>query len=291
MNECVVALFRAVEIRRTLIRVSGGGIVAVAAAAATGGLAFESVFGQVPQSLNGAPVQVQPYVPEPGVPLITVTPGTPFLIGAGTGSGDGTEIGGEGTGDTSSVTGGGGVGESGSESVGSSTALAAMLGTAWGAAAVANAQTVGVNASALAATCVLESGCQNVGGSGAQGVFQMYPAAFNEGLQTAFAANPSPCCRSFRPCGCTSPSSSRQRCADAGTFSASRSPGYSPACSRHSYWRRTPRRRRYSSARRWWWWSRSAPRSRCCTAGDPGPARDFHRGDARAGLTKRRDLS
>jgi hypothetical protein len=192
MNECVVTLFRAVEIRRTLIRVSGGGIVAVAAAAATGGLAFESVFGQVPQSLNGAPVQVQPYVPEPGVPLITITPGTPFPIGAGTGSGgNGTEIGGEGTGNTSSVTGGGGVGESGSENVGSSTALAAMLGTAWGAAAVANAQTVGVNASALAATCVLESGCQNVGGSGAQGVFQMYPAAFNEGLQTALAANPS----------------------------------------------------------------------------------------------------
>ena len=34
-------------------------------------------------------------------------------------------------------------------------------------------------------------GCQNLGGSGAQGAFQMYPAAFNEGLQTALAAQPS----------------------------------------------------------------------------------------------------
>jgi hypothetical protein len=50
-----------------------------------------------------------------------------------------------------------------------------------------------VNASALAATCVVESGCgANVGnGSGAQGVFQMYRAAYNEGLTTALTANPS----------------------------------------------------------------------------------------------------
>lgn len=160
---------------------------------------YELAFGQVPQTLNGPPVQVQPYVPEPGAAVIVINPGTanPFPIGDrtggggggdGTGSGDGTGTAGDGTGG-----GGGGTGDGGSASgnVGSSTALATMLGTAWGATAVANAQTVGVNPSALAATCVLESGCQNVGGSGAQGVFQMYPAAFNEGLQTALAANPS----------------------------------------------------------------------------------------------------
>jgi hypothetical protein len=67
-----------------------------------------------------------------------------------------------------------------------------MLGTSWGSQAAANAQALGVNPSALAATCVVESGCGvNTGsGSGAQGVFQMYPAAFQEGLQTALAANP-----------------------------------------------------------------------------------------------------
>ena len=67
-----------------------------------------------------------------------------------------------------------------------------MMGTSWGNTAVSNATAVGVNPSALAATCVLESGCSTPsGGSGAQGVFQMYPAAFQEGLQTALAADPS----------------------------------------------------------------------------------------------------
>ncbi|MBN8902339.1 MAG: hypothetical protein J0H57_15010, partial [Rhodospirillales bacterium] len=44
------------------------------------------------------------------------------------------------------------------------------------------------------ATCVVESGCQNVGsssGSSATGAFQMQSAAYQEGLQTALAANPS----------------------------------------------------------------------------------------------------
>ena len=72
MNECVVALFRAVEIRRASIRACGSGIAALVCAVVASGLGLdlcESAFGQVPQSLNGAPVQVQPYVPEPGVPL------------------------------------------------------------------------------------------------------------------------------------------------------------------------------------------------------------------------------
>jgi hypothetical protein len=66
-----------------------------------------------------------------------------------------------------------------------------MLGTTWGATAVANAQALGLNPSALAATCVIESGCQNLSGSGAQGVFQMYSAAFQEGIQTALSIDPS----------------------------------------------------------------------------------------------------
>jgi hypothetical protein len=37
----------------------------------------------------------------------------------------------------------------------------------------------------------MESGCGvNLGSGGAQGVFQMFPAAYQEGLQTALAANP-----------------------------------------------------------------------------------------------------
>jgi hypothetical protein len=115
MNECVVALFRAAEIRRTLIRVYGSGIVVGVVAAATGGLALDSVFGQVPQTLSGAPVQVQPYVPEPGMPLIITSLGAPnpLPIGDATASGDGA-----GTGDD-----GNGGGETASGTVGSSTAL------------------------------------------------------------------------------------------------------------------------------------------------------------------------
>jgi len=124
---------------------------------------------------GGPPVQVIPYMTEPGVPSITITPGTanPFSGAAGSG------------GDSS---GGGSTGGN----VGSSDALSTMMGTSWGNAAVSNATAVGVNPSALAATCVLESGCSTQsGGSGTQGVFQMYPAAFQEGLQTALAADPS----------------------------------------------------------------------------------------------------
>jgi hypothetical protein len=192
------AYLRAKEVG-ALFGVPGSHVAALAVAAASTGMALESwgtAFGQVPQTLNGPPVQVQPYVPEPGVSLITINPGSPNplpIADAAASGGNDTGNGGDGGANAGNDSGDGGdvttVGGSGN--VGSNTALATMLGTAWGATAVANAQTLGVNPSALAATCVLESGCQNAGGSGAQGVFQMYPAAFNEGLQTALAANPS----------------------------------------------------------------------------------------------------
>lgn len=201
MSECVVGRFRAAEIRRTLTGVFGGGIVAGAAAVATGGLAFESVFGQVPQSLNGAPVQVQPYVPEPGVPSITITTGTPnpFPIGDATASGgDGSGDGGVGTGIAGDGAGIGGDGnggaETGSGTGGSSTALSTMLAQPWGAVAVANTQVLGVNASAIAATCVLESGCQNMAaasGSTVSGAFQMTNATYTSDINAVLAGNPS----------------------------------------------------------------------------------------------------
>jgi hypothetical protein len=66
-----------------------------------------------------------------------------------------------------------------------------MESASWGLQAIQNAEALGVNPSALAATCVLESGCQSTsGGGGAQGVFQMFSAAYQEGLQAALAANP-----------------------------------------------------------------------------------------------------
>ena len=148
--------------------------VRLVAAGMTTGLCLPMVDGamaQQAQSLNRPPVQVIPYASEPGVPTITINPGTPnpFPTGGGTGTGG---------------TGGGNTGDS--------SALTTLMGTSWGAQAIQNAEALGVNPSALAATCVLESGCsQPSGGGGAQGVFQMFPAAYQEGLAAALAADPS----------------------------------------------------------------------------------------------------
>jgi hypothetical protein len=146
---------------------------------------------QQAQTLDGAPVQVQPTALEPGVPAITVSVGTPNPFpgngGAGTGTGSGTS---DGTGDG---TGGGSGG--GATAAGDSSALSKMLSMPWGATAVSNAQTVGINPSALAATCVVESGCQNVGGSGSNGTitgaFQMSASTYTSMINAAVAANPS----------------------------------------------------------------------------------------------------
>jgi len=129
---------------------------------------------QVPQTVNGIPQQVIPTYPEQGAPTFTISPGTPTTGGtSGQGTGD---SGGTGTGTTD----------------GSSDALNTMLGQPWGSAAVNSAQTLGVSASALAATCVLESGCQNVGGSGTiSGAFQMSSSTYNSSLAAALAQDPS----------------------------------------------------------------------------------------------------
>jgi hypothetical protein len=67
-----------------------------------------------------------------------------------------------------------------------------MMGTAWGNTAVANSEALGVNPSALAATCVLESGCQNIGGSGTvAGAFQMTASTYTAMINSAVAQNPS----------------------------------------------------------------------------------------------------
>jgi len=156
-----------------------GGIVA-ATACAVAALAAVPAFGQVAVTLNGPPVQVRPYVPEPGLPDVTIPLGTlnPFPSDPSGGGSPGDPNGG-------GSPGGGG------PNVASSDSLSTMLSQPWGAAAVANAQALGVNPSALAATCVLESGCQNIGGGGsAQGAFQMMPATFTAMINAAVAQNP-----------------------------------------------------------------------------------------------------
>lgn len=141
-------------------------------------------FAQTTSVLSGGPpVQVVPYVTEPGVPAFSVTPGTANPFSGADGSGGGG-TGGSGGSDGTGGTGGGGVGNS--------DALSTMLGTSWGATAVNNAAALGVNPSALAATCVVESGCQNVAGSGTvAGAFQMIASTYTAMINAALAENPS----------------------------------------------------------------------------------------------------
>jgi hypothetical protein len=69
-----------------------------------------------------------------------------------------------------------------------------MMAQAWGNQAVDAANAMGVNAAALAATCVIESNCQNVGASGggsAAGVFQMISSTYTADINGALAYDPS----------------------------------------------------------------------------------------------------
>src|SRR6201998_604904 len=90
MNGWLVALSRAKEVVEVSLRRRRPGLGTLVTAAAPGCFALElciSAFGQVPQALNGPPVQVQPYVPEPGVPLLPINPGTPNPFSGADGAG------------------------------------------------------------------------------------------------------------------------------------------------------------------------------------------------------------
>ena len=74
----------------------------------------------------------------------------------------------------------------------SSDALDTMMATSWGAEAAQNAASLGMNASSVAAMCLVESGCNSDAQNGSfTGAFQMGSAAFQDGLATALAADPS----------------------------------------------------------------------------------------------------
>lgn len=76
--------------------------------------------------------------------------------------------------------------------IGDSPALTAMLGQDWGQQASDNATALGVNPSALAATCVLESNCTaNPGGTGTiSGAFQMSDGTYVQTVSEVQAGNP-----------------------------------------------------------------------------------------------------
>ena len=120
---------------------------------------------------NGLPVQVVPTFQEPGLPAFSFPDGSGLAVG-GSGSGSG----------------------SGSGDGASGEAYDTMMAQAWGNQAVDAANAMGVNAAALAATCVMESNCQNVGASGggsAAGAFQMISSTYTADINGAVAYDPS----------------------------------------------------------------------------------------------------
>jgi hypothetical protein len=120
-----------------------------------------------PQTINGVPQQIIPQVPEMGLGNFTIPTGTVSILGGSTAGGGGST----GTG---------------------SSALDTMLATSWGTSAAQSAQALGVNPSVLAATCVMESGCQNLGGTGSiTGAFQMTSATYQSNMAAALQDDPS----------------------------------------------------------------------------------------------------
>jgi hypothetical protein len=125
-----------------------------------------------PQTISGVPQQIIPQAQEVGLPAFTISTGTVSILGGAGGTGS-TSTGGTGTSTDSN-------------------SLDTMLATPWGASAQQSSQALGINASALAATCVVESGCQNVAGRGSiTGAFQMSASTFTSSLNAALAQDPS----------------------------------------------------------------------------------------------------
>src|SRR5271169_6789245 len=97
---------------------------------------------------SGLPVQVKPTFQEPGLPAFS------FPIGGSSSVG----------GPSSGVYDSGGSSSGGSvSSGGSGDVYNTMMAQDWGSQAGSAASAMGVSATALAATCVMESNCQNVG--------------------------------------------------------------------------------------------------------------------------------
>src|SRR5271169_4878034 len=126
---------------------------------------------------NGLPVQVHPTFSEPGLPAFS------FPVGGSSSAG----------GSSSSVDGSGGSSSGSVSSGGSGDAYNTMIAQDWGSQAADAAAAMGVSATALAATCVMESNCQNVGassGSSATGAFQMINSTYTADISGAVAYDP-----------------------------------------------------------------------------------------------------
>ena len=121
---------------------------------------------------GGPPILPVPTFMETGLPNYTMPVGTSSVLPpAGPGTGTGT-----------------------ASPPGSSDALTTLDSRSWGALAASNATAMGVNPSAIAATCMLETGCQSIaalGGSTVSGAFQMTNGTYSADIKQALVQNPS----------------------------------------------------------------------------------------------------
>jgi len=143
--------------------------LAVPILAVLGGVALAG--DPAPVIQNGMPTTVVPVFQEPGAPQFSYPAGSTAL-GSGTGGGTG------GTGDT-----GGGGGTLPANATLDQVAQQDYIQTA--------AAAAGISPTALAATCMAESNCQNIGagpGSSASGEFQMINSTY-QSMINQFAAN------------------------------------------------------------------------------------------------------
>jgi hypothetical protein len=158
--------------RRLWIVVGASGVLAAQAARAD------------PQVVlpQGLPVQVKPSYTEPGLPQFSFPTSGGSLLGGSADTGSGS-----GNGSANPSSGGG-------SPAGSGDAYNSMMSQSWGSSAANAAGAMGVSATALAATCAMESNCQNVGSSGgssATGAFQMISSTYNADIKGAVAYDPS----------------------------------------------------------------------------------------------------
>ncbi|MFT8612916.1 MAG: hypothetical protein ABF727_09790 [Gluconobacter oxydans] len=137
--------------------------------------AFMPLAGQA-QSIevaNGLPEVPHEVFPEVGIPKFTVPAGKVIQLGGPAASSATTPA---------TVTGQ------------ASPAMDALYSASWGYEAAQNAEAVGITADALAATCRIESDCQNIsavaGKSGITGAFQMMQSTYSASMREALQAHP-----------------------------------------------------------------------------------------------------
>lgn len=147
-------------------------------------MAFEKVFADPgPQTTTGLPVSVVPTAPEPGIPAFSYPTGGPSGVGGGDASGSGPGTSGD-TGGSS------GSGSGGSGTLPTNATLEQVASQDYIQQAAADA---GISPEALAATCMAESKCQNVGagsGSSASGEFQMINSTYTQMINEFAKDNP-----------------------------------------------------------------------------------------------------